>query len=229
LVACSVVVFSLILRAWAHTAAVFSLDASLTSNALSTVAMTSRWGQRWQWQCGSAVICCALFAAGGRRFVWLTRIPACVILGATVAMTGHAAGDPMRIAIHGTHVLAAGMWLGTLATLMLVRGAVDESNRRALFDAFSGVALLGAALLVLTGAAASLVYLGALSNLWTTRYGRVLMLKIALAAVAMACGALNWRAIHRQAREPGRAAAIELATAFSIVVVTSLLTELEHP
>ena len=79
------------------------------------------------------------------------------------------------------------------------------------------------------GVVASWWYVGSFTNLWTTGYGRVLLVKVALVSGAAACGYVNWRAIEAGRREPGRAAIVELALAASVLATTSLLTELEHP
>jgi copper transport protein len=150
-------------------------------------------------------------------------------LSLALTRTGHAAGAPDRMAIHTAHILGAGAWLGTLTTLVGVRRSVHRTLRRSVFSAFARVALTGAAVLVTAGLVASWWYVGSVANLWTTVYGRVLLLKIALVAVVVACGYVNMRAIGSGQIEPGRAAIVELMLAAAVVMATGVLTELEHP
>jgi putative copper resistance protein D len=100
---------------------------------------------------------------------------------------------------------------------------------------FSPVAFTGAALLLLTGATAAWWYLGELSTLWTTAYGRLLALKLLMAAGAAACGFVNWQALSRpmttsdSPRARRLLVGIEIVFAAAIVIVTAVLTETEHP
>ena len=71
---------------------------------------------------------------------------------------------------------------------------------------FSPVAFTGSTLLLLTGATAAWWYLGELSNLWTTSYGRLLLLKLFLVAAAAACGFVNWQALRRPSTSTDRGA-----------------------
>ena len=49
----------------------------------------------------------------------------------TLPLTGHAAGHPAQIALHALHVLAAGVWLGTLAAVVLMRLPAVSGRDRA--------------------------------------------------------------------------------------------------
>ena len=224
------VVLTLVMRAWAHTAATFGMAQSLTWNAFSTIAVESRWGRGWQIQILAGLACIVAYGLAGRG---RGRQPLTVVAGAALAValtnTGHASGAPDRMAIHAAHVLGAGTWLGTLTTLVGVRSAVEHALRRSMFLRFSRVALAGAGVLVAAGMVASWWYVGSFGNLWTTAYGRVLLIKVALVGGVVACGYVNWRAIESGQIEPGRAAIVELILAGLVVGVTGLLTEIEHP
>jgi putative copper export protein len=213
LVAAILVVVALLLRAWAQSDAMFGLADSFSADSFHTI-LTSRWGLRWHWQLLAAVSCSIAYACagGGRRAAWLAAAAASVALCVSLTLTGHAAADPVRMAIHAAHLVGGGVWLGTLA---------------ALFRRFSMLALAGAGLAVAAGATAALIYVGAFENLWATVYGRTLLVKLALVGGAASCGYLNWRRV-RSDRLPSSATA-ELLFALAIVVVTAVLTELEHP
>jgi putative copper export protein len=228
--ASAVVVLALVLRGWAHTAATFGFAQSISSEALSTIVIESRWGRSWQIQMLASLACVVAYARiGGRRGRCVVTAVTSGALVLALTRTGHAAGDPTGMAIHAAHVVGGGVWLGTLATLVSIRRSLDQDLSREVFRAFSRFALTGAAVLVAAGVVASGRYVGSFGNLWITRYGRVLLIKVALVSGVVACGYVNWRAIESGRSEPGRAAIIELALTASVIAVTGVLTELEHP
>ncbi|MBI3492462.1 MAG: CopD family protein [Acidobacteria bacterium] len=228
--AAACVVLALGLRAWAQAAAAFGLADSFSRGSLHAIAVESRWGQRWQLQMLAAVACVAAyaFARGGRRVAWAAVATASVALCASLTLTGHAAGSAARMAVHATHLIAAGVWIGTLTTLMIVSPAIDPKTRAALFHAFSPLALTGAGLAAAAGLTAAEMYVGAVSNLWLTAYGRALVVKVACVVGVAACGYANWRRA-RAGAVPRWPVAIELLLAAAVVVVTAVLTEIEHP
>jgi copper transport protein len=232
--ASAAVVLALLLRAWAHTATAFGLAQSMSLRALSTIAIESRWGRAWQIQMLGALACVVTYGAHGlvrghrRRLQLMTAVTGAA-LSFSLTRTGHAAGAWSRMAIHTAHVLGAGIWLGTLTTLVSVRQSVDRALRRPMFRAFARLAFSGAALLLSAGIVASWWYVGSLANLWSTTYGRVLLVKVALVVGVVACGYVNWRAIESGQNEPQRTAVVELMLAGLVIAATGVLTELEHP
>jgi putative copper resistance protein D len=226
-----VLVCALALRAWAHGAAVFGVAPSLSLDSLSTIVVASRWGHGWQIQMLAAAACIAAFAAvgHGRRAVQIAAAIACAALAVALTTTGHAAGDAGRMAVHAAHIFGAGLWIGTLMALVNVRASAGEADRRAMFHAFAPIAFTGAGVLVTAGLVAAWWYVGALANLWTTSYGRMLSIKLALVGGVAACGYLNWRAMKSGRTEPGPTALVELTLAAMVIVATGVLTELEHP
>jgi copper transport protein len=241
------VVLALIARMWAHTFATFGWADSFSWSGLEVVALDSRWGSAWRIQIAvAALFVAAMLWIRIDKTGWLLAALACVGLCFTLPLVGHAAGSTTRVMLHGTHVMGAGLWLGTLAVLFLVLG---RSRRRfgatpartvaeMLLGAFSPVALSGVATLAVTGAITAYSYVGALSNLWTTLYGRVLATKVLLFLGAGICGWLNRRRYSRDglARERAHSdghlefsVGLEVGFAVAIVVVTGLLTQLRQP
>jgi copper transport protein len=125
-----------------------------------------------------------------------TRWARPVALLAAVAMlplptlAGHAL-DPGRsrvdIVVDVAHVTAAGVWLGGLLSLLVIapRSAAMLGERRSsLLQAvalrFSSLALAAVALLVGTGIWRAVVELSSITQLWTTGYGRAILVKSAL-------------------------------------------------
>jgi putative copper export protein len=231
-----------VLRLWSHTAVAFGLPDAFAWDNLRVIGAESRWGSGWRIQAAAAV---AATVAGWwvvadplRRWVLITVLA----LGAVgaVPLLGHGAIDPARMATHAAHVLGAGVWLGSLAAVVLAtRGA---SHLRAdLLRRFSRLALPGAALLAVSGLSLSWQYVGAFDNLTRTAYGQTLLVKLLLVGGVLACGFLNWRSYRVVSVPDERAGSpasltpgaplvwAELMLAGLVVLATSVLTELEHP
>ena len=222
-------VVGLLLRAWAHTVAAFGLaDASSWSN-FRLIAFESRWGSGWQLQAAASVLLLvtAFWALRGPRFGGALTCICLVILCLAVPQTGHAAEHSLRVFVHAVHVLAGGLWIGTLAVAIV---ATSADIRLHALRAFAPIAVAGVALMWLSGLTATFLYLGPLSNLWTTDYGRRLLLKVATVAVALAIGSMNWRALHRgSGHGDDRLPTLEASVGFIIVLLTAWLTETAHP
>lgn len=236
--AAMVLVAALVLRLMLHTAAAFGAAAMFDGGRLRLVAFDSRWGGSWRVQlfAGGVLLACAIGAAFGRRVGWIAAAVAALAASAAQPLVGHAAGSDARLALHAAHIVGAGLWLGTLGTLVIVPGPAED--RGALLRAFSPVALTGAAILVPTGVAAAWIYLGSPGALLASPYGRMLAVKLALAGVTMACGYWNWQRFRRERTiSAARArwmdivplALLEASLAAAIAVVTSVLTETAHP
>lgn len=116
--------------------------------------------------------------------------------GWALSASGHAANAEPRILTRTAlvaHAVALAVWLGALPTLLIAARGGGPAFRQGLAR-FS--VLVPTAILLLVGSGAALVFvqLTALSDLWTTGYGRVLAGKLALVALMLALGAWNrWR------------------------------------
>ncbi len=138
---------------------------------------------------------------------FVTRLARPVALLAAVAMlplptlAGHAL-DPGRsrfdLVVDVAHVTAAGVWLGGLISLLVIAPravAVLGEGRAALLQPlarrFSSLALAAVALLVASGIWRAVVELNAISQLWTTGYGRAILVKSVLLLVTLGLAARN--------------------------------------
>jgi copper transport protein len=135
--------------------------------------------------------------------------------------------------------------MGTLTAMWIASRRRDPAQRdssplrpaprRQMLSQFSPVAFTGSTLLLITGATAAWWYLGQWANLWRTSYGRLLLLKLCVAAAAAGCGFVNWQTLRQpvdsfEARRSQRLlVGLEITLAAAIVIVTALLTESEHP
>lgn len=201
------------------------------------------WGGAWKAALAAAVVAAVaflrLFWKGGEVGWWLAA-PAVLALGAFPAFTGHAAATgglrPLTLAADTVHVWSAGGWLGGLTLVLAAawrwrssRPGAHASILPVLVTAFSPLAVACVGLLILTGVLAAWVQVPNLESLATTAYGRLLLLKVALAFVAFSLGAVNWRRLTPRLREAGGAqamrnsAAVEILVAHAVLLVTAVL------
>jgi hypothetical protein len=89
------------------------------------------------------------------------------------------------------HLSAASLWIGGLVSLVVAVWFVAPALRREAFRRFSRLATVLIALVLAAGTYLSIVRLPQLSDLWTTSYGRVLLVKLSLVAVVLAWGAFH--------------------------------------
>ncbi len=116
---------------------------------------------------------------------------------AALAWTGHAAAaeGPWRggqIVSDVVHLLAAGAWLGALPALVYVLG-----NAQSIQDVawaarrFSSLAIVSVSVLILSGVGNSWFLVGSIPALFGTRYGVLLLAKLALLAAMLSLAAVN--------------------------------------
>ncbi|MGE3517749.1 MAG: copper resistance D family protein [Vicinamibacterales bacterium] len=229
--AAALLIAGLALRVVAHTVAAFGFEEAWRWENLRVIAVESRWGGGWQRQCAVGALVLAT-AMGARRLPALIPVTsvAAIAFCFVLPLLGHAAGEPSRVAIHGLHVLAAGLWVGTLSCMLIVRSDESRAVRAVLLQAFAPLAMGSVGFLLASGVVAARTYLDAWSNLWTTEYGRLLLLKLAGVALVLALGAANWWRMHRAGKPPhARLARAEMIAAGLVVAVTAWLTETAHP
>ena len=170
--------------------------------------------------------------AGARP--WLVAGVGALLAASVPALSGHAAASgPAIVALDSIHVLAAGVWVGGLACLLAVgvpaAGAGGEPSALAsTMRGFSSIALPAVGILVLSGVANTVIHLS-LPDLLQTDYGRILVLKALVAALAFVIGFYNWRVVRPTLQTDPRAsllripAAVELAAALAVLAVTAAL------
>jgi putative copper export protein len=234
LAATALLALGLLLRLLAHTFAAFGAGEWRSLESLRVIAVESRWGTAWRLQmlCAIVALAAALVVPAHRYIGWPAATVAIAACCLAAPLLGHAAGAATRVAFHAIHLLGAGLWLGSLATIVLLGGPRGPLLRR-----FTPLALAGAAMVVMAGLVAAVEYVGQVSNLWGTAYGRALLLKLAGFSGVLACGYLNWRrwgrgspaAVDVARDRADRLAIVESALALAVVLVTAVLTELEQP
>ncbi len=235
-VVASAIALALVARAVTHTVAAFGLPDALAWENLRLVAIESRWGASWQVQGYAALaLVGASLLTKASRWGWAAYLCTVLALIGVLPLLGHAAGSTWRHAIHVIHVVGGATWLGSLAVLVAIRlkqvapSLSTVGPTRPLEARFSPIALTSAGLVVLSGVVATWFYVGTVDALLSTIYGRLLLLKIAGVGAVVACGWRNWRRV-RVGGEPSIAVmGAEVTFALAVVIVTSVLTETEHP
>ena len=166
----------------------------------------------------------------------------------TLSTSSHAGAVPGSAwAVLGdyVHLLAAAAWLGGLVLLALLlwrnqRAGDDQvtARRMQLVRRFSFLASISIFVLVLTGLFNSLVELPSLESLWTTAYGRVLLIKLLLVGLALIVAFLNNFVVHRSAdrwpadeqmRRLKRQIAVEVSVVALLLLSVALLVQTPPP
>ena len=138
-------------------------------------------------------------------FLWPAfLIGLCFVSG--LSLSGHsaaAAGSSWKSALADwAHLAAACLWIGGLVQLVVVVWPLLPELRRPALVAFSRLATVCVGVLLLAGVYLAILRLPRLSDLWTTGYGQILLVKIALVALAFAWGGLHkLRAVPVVARD----------------------------
>jgi len=208
-------------------------------SAEGALLLGTPWGRVWIRAAVGAVLLILAFAVA-RRFPagWWFATPLVLALGSFPAFTGHAAAvDPYTsvfLLADTMHVWAAGAWIGGLAILLWLEFSMNGEAPRAsllasMVPAFSPVALVSVVVLVVTGTLASWVHLDSISMLFTTSWGRLLLVKLGVVLVVLAFGARNFRILKPGLgtdagdRAMRRSAVAEFIVAQVVLIVTALL------
>ncbi|HKV87212.1 MAG TPA: CopD family protein [Candidatus Dormibacteraeota bacterium] len=153
--------------------------------------------------------------------------PFAVLAAILLAFSGHAsaqqpaAGAEFADAIH---VLSAGMWAGGIMALATLRPPDGWNGAEAmkLLERFGRVAVIAFGVTALTGVLRATEQLNLLStDLWTTTYGIVLVLKTT-GVLVMLASSFAWRRGLNAAR-------VEAAVVVVVVAATALLATLPAP
>lgn len=186
------------------------------------------WGQGWLVLAMAVILGLGATAARASALVELALAAA---LSVAMGGLGHAAADMewplLARVLDAAHVMGVGAWIGGL--LVMSRALADappETWRR-----YSRVATIAAPVVVLTGVGASLRQLAGatVADAVASDYGRLLLLKIALALAVLALGAAHRRRVAAGNAPPARGVRAELLVALAVFAVTSVLTGTSPP
>jgi putative copper export protein len=146
--------------------------------------------------------------------------------------------------IKPVHLVAGGLWIGSLFLLVvglgtILRRAYLRERRGAIaaemVQAFSPLALVMGGVLATFGATLLLREIERPDQLWSTPYGRTLVLKLLVVALVFGLGAWNWRRQRPKlgtevaARSLVGTATGELVAAMVVIAITAVLASLPSP
>ncbi|MCF0095644.1 cytochrome c oxidase assembly protein [Micromonospora sp. MH99] len=154
-------------------------------------ATTISQGQSLMLQAGLALTVALLARVGVSRGLTATVSILALVAVLPPAFTGHAAGagnHQIAVTSLALHVLAAAVWIGGLVALLMVR------RSRLLADAaarYSRLALGCFVAVTVSGLANAAVRLGTIEELWQSRYGWLILGKLAAVLILGALGAVH--------------------------------------
>lgn len=239
----ALLLLALPLRLWFQARTLFPDDPGAN---LGTVMAGTPWSTGW-WMHGAAGVLAAAGVALCRRGSrsaagWRVILAAALLIPLAPILAGHAWADaPRGLSVVATylHVMAAGAWVGGLLCLLsaglpALRTASGGdggawSGLPTLVGAFSRLALVAVGTLVVSGGVKAWLHVGTPADLWTTPWGRSLLIKYFVVACVMAIGFYNWRVVRPALSvdpNPGRlrkSARAELAFGAAAVAATSWL------
>jgi copper transport protein len=245
---------TLLLRLLAQGVAMHGAGSALDLGLLGPMIVRTTWGIGWLLQLAGVVVAAfgfhAVRAAQARsrkgetprtHASWRLAGVGVILLAFSPAFSGHAASAPklraLAILADGLHVLGASSWLGTLA-VVLFAGVTAAASRgmdvagpfvRDMVNAFSPVALVSAGVAATTGVFAAWLHVGTVPNLWGSRYGLILLLKLGILSIVAFTGFYNWRFVKPRlgsgeaAMHLRRSARVEVAVALLVLLVTAVL------
>ena len=157
---------------------------------------------------------------------------AALALLAAPTLSGHALDRDqprvLAVIIDLAHMASAAIWFGGLIAIVYAvpRATRDDTTRRAAVARFSRVALASVIVLGASGIARAYTELSAVSQLWSTSYGRALLVKTAIFVPLLGLGWLNRAVLMRVFARLRRSARVEVLAIVGIVVAVAILTEL---
>jgi copper transport protein len=157
-------------------------------------------------------------------------VPALLLLPVPT-LAGHAL-DPGRswveVPIDLLHVLAASVWIGGIVAFAVVvpRAGAPQEVAATAAQRFSRLALAAVALLAATGALRAVAELSQASQLWTTSYGRAILVKTALFALLVGFGAASRSRVASSFERLRATVTVELVLVLGVVAAVAWLTSL---
>lgn len=159
-----------------------------------------------------------------------------------LSLSGHSAADAghswLSELADWVHLTAASLWIGGLVQLVVVVFPAAPELRRRAFLRFSRYATGLIALLLAAGIYLSVLRLPHVADLWTQGYGRVLLVKLGLVAVALAWGGFHHVVVRPSLDAPGsdgllsrlpRSLVGESMVGIAILLVAAVLVDSKPP
>jgi copper transport protein len=135
------------------------------------------------------------------RFAWPLALAGILLVAIGVTLSGHVAGiDPSwpgQLAL-ALHALTVAFWLGSLWPLHAALRVLPLDDAVILIRRFSVIAMPAVALLVGAGIIVALLHLPSWDSLWTSGYGRLLLLKLLAVAAMIVLALVNRRLVKKK-------------------------------
>jgi putative copper resistance protein D len=184
------------------------LAAVFSEGVIWTVLSDTNFGSVWLARfaliilLASALYWFGITAPAENKWRRITMVALVAGLAGTLALVGHAgAGAGIESNVHLSadilHLVAASAWVGALVPLAVLLGTVRSEHHASLSIAreatlrFSTVGIASVGTLLVSGIVNSWVLAGSVPALIGTRYGRLLLVKVALFLVMLSIAAVN--------------------------------------
>src|SRR5262245_24545594 len=178
------------------------LKKTFSATAWWPVLFETQFGRVWQLRLG--VIAAAFVAVvsglaqikARRMLIWVPWLLSIAFL-VSLARISHAAARVHPLGLFGdvVHLCAAGAWIGGLVPLTLFLACASFSLGQTVVVSvllrFSMLSLCCVSVLIVTGISNGWLLVGSLHALFTTPYGRLLLLKLTLVGILIGFGARN--------------------------------------
>ncbi|SLL97893.1 copper resistance protein CopC [Actinoplanes sp. SE50/110] len=157
---------------------------------------------------------------------------------ATWPLTGHPTASPVAgvsVVLDALHLAAMSVWLGGL--VMLFAFLLPRANAReltAILPIWSRWAFTAVGALIFAGVVQALIEISTLSGLFTSTYGRLILVKAGLAALVVGIAAYSRKLVRDRTAEESprvlrRMVLAELAVTAVVLGVTSALVQIAPP
>jgi len=155
---------------------------------------------------------------------------------ATWPLTGHPTASPVAgvsVVVDAIHLASMSVWLGGL--VMLVGFLLRQANERelgAILPIWSRWAATSVTALIVAGVVQALIEVASLNGLVNSTYGRLILVKVGLAACVLGVAWFSRRMVHSSPASPGRlrkAVFAELAITAVVLGVTAALVQIAPP
>ena len=198
---------------WLEVANMSGLPAmrAFSTTAWQMVLFETKFGHVWQLRLGLIVLALALVALGlaqvqARHALIMAMFLVSIVLLVSLAWISHAAAarvQPLGLVGDALHLCAAGVWIGGLLPLAIfltrTRASLSLGEQDLLvLRRFSTLSLSCVGVLILSGISNSWLLVGSIHALFTTRYGWLLLAKLAAFGILVGLGARNRFAIKRK-------------------------------
>jgi len=163
-----------------------------------------------------------------------------VVAAVSFAAVGHThavASSALPELMLSVHPLSITIWLGALRPLLLIAGEAGVARTAAIAARFGTAALCVVGLLVIAGAIVLVVLLDGVAQLWTSRYGRWVSIKLGFVVALLSLAAFNKLRLTPRLRTGDSSAILmfrhsieaEMLLAGSILVITAAFTTITGP